>query len=1092
MSGILSKIEAVDDAEDGIIEPVDAAVDRVFGDRTGDRESAPRPRTPQARPSSETKAASAPTAAPDASAAPASTSLSDDERGTPMPPIGERKRPAPRRPEARKPQPPAADRGPRPNVKMARAEPSQSDQAKPTGRSQKNVSPPVAKAPAQTDEERDALADKALAALKAPAKGGRVPPRLRKRQEQEETPPDIAKKSSPAPAQRAAKAPEARPDAPAKRQAPQAKAQPAQTQPVQTQPAEAKPAKLGRQKVAAQPVAQPPQSPPVQSRPQPSQQSTRQPAPQPEVRQAAPRPVQEAPRPVQPGQARPTADPAQARGRGLRPPPPLPELQGVFEPLPRFDQMAPAVAVDQAAAPPLPPAPPGGSGGGDGGGEPPRPTPIPDSGPPAHEDPALSSLKEATDLSNCLMKLLHALNWRGDRRHIAEALPHFTNQLDVTSFRNIMGTLHYQSRPVKLRLMSIDTRLFPCLFLPEDGDAMVLLGYEKGGLRIFDGGLNEERLQPRSNIRGTAYFFSPVDADEIQLAQSKVGWFRAVSERFRALVYQTLGITFVLNILALVTPLFVMAVYDKVVATGSLPTLAFFAFGVGVAIGCDVILRMIRSKIMAFIGARLDNIVGIAIFHKILFLPPTFTERATIGAQVARIKDFETIRDFFTGPMAMVLFELPFVFIFIITIAALAGPVVFVSIIMMACFFILGLIISPLLRNSVSRAARASSKKQELIVETLSGMRAVKYCGAEERWMERFREFSASASLNSFYTAQLSALMQTISHVLMISAGLGTIIFGVFRVMNGDMSVGGLVASMILVWRVLAPLQTAFVSLTRLTQVKSSISQINNLMNIRGEREQHTLVNPLKQIQGFVTFARVSIRYSPDSDPALVGVSFDLEPGEVLCIVGGNGSGKSTVLKLLAAMYAPQAGSIRIDNMDIRQMDTVELRHAVAYVPQTVQFFYGTIAQNLRLANPTATDEDMYRACDMAGVLDEVLGLSQGSGKWKRDGFEVRIGDSSSGQMPTSLLQRLNLARGYLKRSPIMLFDEPGNGLDFASDQVFMKNVERMRGETTILMVTHRPSHLRLADKILWLEYGNVRAFGPAGEVLKQMPKDFV
>ncbi len=718
--------------------------------------------------------------------------------------------------------------------------------------------------------------------------------------------------------------------------------------------------------------------------------------------------------------------------------------------------------------------------------------PVPEAEPPAHDEPALASLKEATDLSTCLMRLLHALNWRGDRRHVAEALPHFTNQLDITSFRNIMATLHYQSRPVKLRLAGIDDRLFPCLFLPEDGDAMILLGYEPAGIRVFDGGLNEERVVPRAKTKGTAYFFSPVDAADLQAEQSKVGWFRAVSERFRALVYQSLGITFVLNILALVTPLFVMAVYDKVVATGSLPTLAFFAFGVGVAIGCDIILRMIRSKIMAFIGARLDNIVGIAIFHKILFLPPTYTERATIGAQVARIKDFETIRDFFTGPMALVLFELPFVFIFIITIAALAGPVVFVSIIMMACFFILGLIISPLLRNSVGRAARASSKKQELIVETLSGMRAVKYCGAEDKWMERFREYSATASLNSFYTAQLSALMQTISHVLMISAGLGTIIFGVFRVMNGDMSVGGLVASMILVWRVLAPLQTAFVSLTRLTQVKSSITQINNLMNIRGEREQHALVNPIKQIEGFVTFARVSIRYSPDSDPALVGVSFDLEPGEVLCIVGGNGSGKSTALKLLAGMYAPQAGSIRIDNMDIRQMDTVELRHAVAYVPQTVQFFYGTIAQNLRLAHPTATDEDLYQACEEAAVLDDVLALAQGSGKWKREGFEVRIGDSSSGQMPTSLLQRLNLARGYLKKSPIMLFDEPGNGLDFASDQAFMRNVERMRGETTIMMVTHRPSHLRLADKILWLEYGNVRAFGGAEEVLKQMPKDFV
>jgi ATP-binding cassette subfamily C protein LapB len=304
--------------------------------------------------------------------------------------------------------------------------------------------------------------------------------------------------------------------------------------------------------------------------------------------------------------------------------------------------------------------------------------------------------------------------------------------------------------------------------------------------------------------------------------------------------------------------------------------------------------------------------------------------------------------------------------------------------------------------------------------------------------------------------------------------------------------VGGLVASMILVWRVLAPLQTGFISLTRVTQVKSSITQINGLMNIKGERDQHALVTPIKQMEGFVTFARVSIRYSPDSDPALVGVSFDIEPGEVLCVVGGNGSGKSTVLKLLAGMYAPQAGSIRVDNMDIRQMDTVELRHAVGYVPQTIQFFYGTIAQNLRLADPTATETDLYAACEKAEVLDDVLALKQGSGKWARSGFDVRIGDSAFGQMPTSLLQRLNLARGYLKKSPIMLFDEPGNGLDYAGDQAFMRAVDSMRGETTVLMVTHRPSHMKLADKILWLEYGNVRAFGPSAEVLAQMPKDFV
>ncbi len=704
----------------------------------------------------------------------------------------------------------------------------------------------------------------------------------------------------------------------------------------------------------------------------------------------------------------------------------------------------------------------------------------------------LAALKSATDLSNLIVPLLEALHWRGDPRHVAEAVPHFVDNIDLTSFRNIMATLHYETRPVKISLGKIDPRLFPCVFLPSDGDAMLLLSLQQTRLKVFDGGKNDFAEIARSNTPGTVLFLSPVDPDELIPAQQKVGWFSAVSERFRSLFYQTLGLTLFLNILALATPLFVMGVYDKVVATGSLPTLAFFAVGVGIAIACDLVLRYYRTRILAHIGARLDNIVGIAIFHKILFLPPALTERATIGAQVARIKDFETIRDFFTGPMALTLFELPFVVIFIVVIAYLGGPVAFVPIIMIALYGILTLVMTPLIRAAVGKAARAGARRQELVVETLGGMRAVKYCGAEAVWLERYRTLSAKAALNGFSASQYSSVVQTMSHVLMVGAGVGTIVFGVFRIINGEMSIGGLVASMMLVWRVLGPLQTAFVSMSRITQVKASIGQINNLMNIRAERDQHSKLNPIKRMEGFVSFNRVSLRYSPEADPALVGVTFEVDPGEVVTIVGGNGSGKSTVLKLIVGMYQAQAGSIRIDNQDIRQMDAVELRHAVAYVPQSQEFFYGTIAQNLRLSHPTATDEDMRWACYKAGVLEDVDALKQGSGKWQRQGFEVRIGDSGGGQMPTSLLQRLNLARGYLKRAPIMLFDEPGNGLDFEGDQAFMRMINEMRGDTTCLIVTHRPSHLKLSDKIVWLDYGNVRAFGPAEEVLSQMPKDFL
>ena len=798
------------------------------------------------------------------------------------------------------------------------------------------------------------------------------------------------------------------------------------------------PSEMPKQEAQAAPAAPTPKKP-VLPQPKSEPRPTPKPAPQPPAQTAQPAPTPSAPSP-QGGSVPPQV-----------PPPPRPKAPQPSSPEPN----------------------PSGSGGGRGRGE-------------------LAALSEATDLSNCIVPLLDALNWRGDPRHVAEAVPHFVDHIDVTAFRNIMATLHYETRPVTINLNKIDPRLYPCLFLPKDGDAVILLSQQRGRVNVYDGGKTEFRDIDLSRLSGTALFLTPIDPEDLLPAQQKAGWFRAVAERFRSLFYQTLGITLVLNILALATPLFVMGVYDKVVATGSLSTLSFFALGVGIAISCDLVLRYIRTRILAFIGARLDNIVGIAIFHKILFLPPSLTERATIGAQVARIKDFETIRDFFTGQMALTLFELPFVVIFIIVIAYLGGPVALIPIIMIAVYGILALVFTPLIRAAVSKAARAGARRQELVVETLGGMRAIKYCGAEAVWLERYRTLSAKAALHGFTSSQYSSLVQTLSHVLMVGAGVGTIVFGVFRILSGDMSIGGLVASMMLVWRVLGPMQTAFVSMSRIAQVKASVGQVNNLMNIKAEREQHSKLKPIKRMIGYVSFNRVSIRYSPDADPALVGVSFDIQPGEVVTIVGGNGSGKSTILKLLVGMYHPQAGSIQIDSQDIRQMDAIELRHSVSYIPQSLQFFYGTIAQNLRLAHPTATDEDLRWACYKAGVLDEIDALKQGSGKWERRGFDVRIGDSGGGQMPTSFLQRLNLARGYLKRAPIMLFDEPGNGLDFEGDQAFMRMIDELRGQTTCIIVTHRPSHLKLSDKIVWLEYGNVRAFGPAEQVLSQMPKNLL
>ncbi len=710
---------------------------------------------------------------------------------------------------------------------------------------------------------------------------------------------------------------------------------------------------------------------------------------------------------------------------------------------------------------------------------------------PATKGP-LDGLKNANDLTACLMPLIEALEWRGDPRHIAEALPHFVETLDITGIRNVMANLHFKSQTGRMAMNKIDPRLMPCLFLPDNDAAMVILSVAGKSAIVFNGGNGEFEDVPLVRRKGRAFFFAPIEEEDKAIQTAKITWFESIAGRFRGQIYQIFGVTLVLNLLALATPLFVMAVYDKVVSTGSLPTLAYFGMGVGIALATDTVLRSVRSRILVFVGARLDNILGNAVFQRILFLPPAMTEKATIGAQVSRIKDFETVRDFFTGPVSLVFFELPFVLIFITVIAVLGGPVAFVPLVMVALFIVLGAITEPLIKQSVAKAARASSRRQEFLVETLSAMRAIKYSGAESKWLERFKEMSAKASSAGFRTSQLSSAINTVSQVLMVGSGVATVTFGVIRIFNGDMTVGGLVASMILVWRVLAPLQTGFLTLAKLNQVKSSIEQINNLMNMRAERDPNVMVTAAHKVVGRVTFARVSIRYSPEADPALVGVSFEAAPGDVVAIIGANGSGKSTIVKLITGMYNPQAGGIRIDNRDIRQIDPLELRGSIGYVPQTAQFFYGTIAQNMRLVHPTASDEDLRWAAERAGVLSDILALEQGSGRWRRTGFDVRIGDSDASQLPTSFQQRLNLARGYLKRAPIMLFDEPGVGLDFEDDKKFMATVDKMRGSTTVFIVTHRPSHLRIADKIVWLDGGHLRAAGPAEDVRRLIPKNFL
>ncbi|MBI5162547.1 MAG: peptidase domain-containing ABC transporter [Magnetospirillum sp.] len=698
-------------------------------------------------------------------------------------------------------------------------------------------------------------------------------------------------------------------------------------------------------------------------------------------------------------------------------------------------------------------------------------------------DGALGGFHAVTDLAACILPMLSALNWEGDLVHVAESLPHFAEKLDLTDLLNVMANLGYASHSLAARPSELDLRLLPCLFLPDGpGMALVLVApVGNGTVKVFDAERRAYRTIPLPTETGSVWIFRVLDDDErAQVEENPRDYVGVVTRRFRPLLARMMVASMLSNVLILATPLFIMSVYDQFLPTGSFPLLATLLMGVVIALAGDHAIRSLRSRMIAYVGARLDHLLGLAVFRRLMLLAPPYTEQANSNSQIARMRDFELIREFFTGPMATSLAEAPFVVIFLVMMALLGGPLVLVPLGAMVLFVIIAAAVRPLVVERINASARAASRRQEFLVEALSHPRVIKEAGAAQVWRERYRHLSADAVIKSHASSRINSAIAALSQALVTITGVATLGWGVERVLGGQMTVGQLMAAMMVVWWVLRPLQTGFSLAAQIERVQSSVGQINRLMQIKPERVAAPSVQALPRFKGRITVANVSLRYSADADPALLGVSFQAEPGELVAVVGPNGSGKSSVLKLLLGLYRPQTGSVALDDIDIRQVDPLELRRIIAYVPQRAELFFGSIAQNLRLVSAAASDEELRWACHEAGMLEEIEALPEG--------FDTRIGDARTDRLPASVRQRLSLARAYLKRAPVTLFDEPAAGLDFMGDRQFMKTLERMKGHSTVLLVTHRPSHLKLADKIVVLIQGQVRMAGPASQVASRLP----
>jgi ATP-binding cassette, subfamily C, bacterial LapB len=532
--------------------------------------------------------------------------------------------------------------------------------------------------------------------------------------------------------------------------------------------------------------------------------------------------------------------------------------------------------------------------------------------------------------------------------------------------------------------------------------------------------------------------------------------------------------TITINILALTGSLVVMNVYDRVLPNQAMETLTALAIGAVLAAMFEFALKLLRGVLIDAASHSSDIKLANLLFGRVVGAKLSLARNAT-GVRVNTLREFETLRDFFTSATLTVLGDLPFALLFIIVIGLVAGPLVLVPLVAMPLLVLGSLLLHRPLARLTAESFRDTAQKNAVLVETLVGLDTIKALGAEpwatSQWDKAVREHCRVG----LRTRLLSALAHNLVAFVQGAATVALLVYGVILVGRGDVTAGALMAAMTLMGRVLAPVAQGAMILSRLHQVKIAWTALKQLADAPQERPDGAgFVQPAQGF-GAYRFENVSFQYAPDSAPALTQASFVIGRGERVGIIGTIGCGKSTLLKLMLKLHEPQAGRILADDLALNGVDPDQLRRSIGFVEQSPTLFAGTIRANLVLHRPETGDAEILRACQVAGAMGWI-------GRMPR-GFDTVLGERGAG-LSAGQRQSLALARALVGNPQILMLDEPTSDMDGRSESEVMQRLGAALAGQTLILVTHRPALLELVDRLIVLDGGRVFADGPKASVL--------
>ena len=630
-----------------------------------------------------------------------------------------------------------------------------------------------------------------------------------------------------------------------------------------------------------------------------------------------------------------------------------------------------------------------------------------------------------------------------------------------------MSNLGYKSSFGKIKIKKLKSSHCPCIAFDKNGYALVIEDISENGdvkVNYFSELVQNEDITLRNLGKYINGYF--IIAKKVpSLKKGKNDWFWGSLSKSKFLYFQVIIAATLTNFLGLSSSIFIMVVYDRVVPNEAIESLIALTIGVLIAMSFEFIIKTLRAQFVDRASKKADQRMSRLIFDKILNMRLDTGSKKS-GALASVVREFDTLREFFTSATLIAVVDLPFVFFFIYIISLIAGPLALVPLVAVPLVILSGLIVQPFLAKLAAGSMQTNMSKQSVLVETLNGLETVQATGCGQLMRQRFTEasnaqsdFSLKSKMYSQFAINSAASIQQLAQV-------ATIFFGVFLIQDGTITMGAMIAAVILGGRTLSPLSQLASAMSRANSARQAHRSLSELMR---DDPSSTRSNGVKlsrpDLQGTIELKNVSYSFPGSKIPIIKDLSLKIPAGQKVAILGKMGSGKTTFARLLSGLIEPTEGAIMIDGVDIRQIDSSDMRRNVGVMLQKTWLFSGTVKENLQIGYYEYGDDHLLNISKISGV-DDFVSRSQ-------SGYDLMLGEGGQG-LSGGQLQSINLARAMLHDPNVLILDEPTSSMDTGTEKAVISRLKDWANKRTMIMVTHRNSILELAERVLVVEGGSI------------------